>query len=140
MDRILVVAATHAEAAHVPPHLPVVVTGLGKTAAAVATTEALVGVEREGLTVINIGSAGALRDGLSGCHEAGTVLAARDRSGLAGHRLSRSRRTAVMARDSMSEPAQPRRLLKKRNIGDLSLECRTPPRAQAGRRSRVRVD
>ena len=64
MDRVLVVAATRAEAAHVPEHLPVVVTGLGKTAAAVATTEALVGVEREGLTVVNIGSAGALREHL----------------------------------------------------------------------------
>ena len=74
MDRVLVVAATRAEAAHVPEHLPVVVTGLGKTAAAVATTEALVGVDRDGLTVVNIGSAGALRDGLSGVHEVGTVL------------------------------------------------------------------
>ena len=74
MDRVLVVAATRAEAAHVPAHLPVVVTGLGKTAAAVATTEALVGADRDGLTVVNIGSAGALRDGLSGVHEVGTVL------------------------------------------------------------------
>jgi adenosylhomocysteine nucleosidase len=74
MDRVLVVAATRAEAAYVPQHLPVVVTGLGKTAAAVATTEALVGVDLDGLTVVNIGSAGALRDGLSGVHEVGTVL------------------------------------------------------------------
>lgn len=74
MDRFLVVAATRAEAAHVPGDLPVVVTGLGKTAAAVAVTEALVGVEREGLTVVNIGSAGALRDGLTGLHEVGTVF------------------------------------------------------------------
>ena len=43
--RVLVVAATHAEAAHVPEHLPVIVTGLGKTAAAVGVTEALVGVD-----------------------------------------------------------------------------------------------
>lgn len=74
MDRWLVVAATRAEAAHVPEHLPVVVTGLGKTAAAVAVTEALVGVELDGLTVVNIGSAGALRDGLTGVHEVGTVV------------------------------------------------------------------
>jgi nucleoside phosphorylase len=74
MDRFLVVAATRAEAAHVPEHLPVVITGMGKTAAAVAVTEALVGVERDGLTVLNIGSAGALRDGLAGVHEVGTVL------------------------------------------------------------------
>lgn len=74
MERFLVVAATRAEAAHVPEHLPVVITGMGKTAAAVAVTEALVGVERDGLTVLNIGSAGALRDGLAGVHEVGTVL------------------------------------------------------------------
>jgi adenosylhomocysteine nucleosidase len=72
--RVLVVAATHAEAAHVPGHLPVVVTGLGKTAAAVGVTEALVGVDLSGLEVVNIGTAGALRDGLAGLHEVGTVL------------------------------------------------------------------
>ena len=74
MERVLVVAATRAEAAHVPGQLPVVVTGMGKTAAAVATTEALVGVDLDGLTVVNIGSAGALRDGYVGLHEVGTVL------------------------------------------------------------------
>ena len=74
MERVLVVTATRAEAAHVPDELPVVVSGLGKTAAAVATTEALLGMERDGLTVVNIGTAGALRDGLAGLHEVGTVL------------------------------------------------------------------
>ena len=73
-ERVLVVAATHAEAAYVPEHLPVVVTGLGKTPAAVGVTEALVGVDLAGLTVVNIGTAGALRDGLVGLHEVGTVL------------------------------------------------------------------
>lgn len=72
-ERLLVVAATRAEAAYVPDGLPVVVTGIGKTAA-VATTEALLTRDREGLTVVNIGSAGALRDGLSGLHEIGSVL------------------------------------------------------------------
>lgn len=72
--RVLVVSATHAEAAHVPQHLPVVVTGLGKTAAAVGVTEALVGVDLSGLVVVNVGTAGALRDGLAGLHEVGTVL------------------------------------------------------------------
>ncbi|KRF34502.1 nucleosidase [Nocardioides sp. Soil805] len=71
----LVVAATAAEAAHVPAHLPLVVTGLGKTAAAVATTRALAAYDDvSGLTVVNIGTAGALRPGLSGLHEPGTVL------------------------------------------------------------------
>ena len=72
--RLLVVAATAAEAAHVPPGHPVVVTGLGKTAAAVATTQALLEADRDGLTVVNIGTAGALRDGVAGIHEVGRVL------------------------------------------------------------------
>ena len=72
--RFLVVAATRAEAAHVPAHLPVVITGLGKTAAAVATTQALLQTDRDGLTVVNVGTAGALRAGVEGLHEVGTVI------------------------------------------------------------------
>ncbi len=71
---MLVVAATQAEAAYVPRHLPVIVTGLGKTAAAVTTAHALATVDRAGLTVVNIGTAGALRPGLIGLHLPGTVL------------------------------------------------------------------
>lgn len=75
MSSLLIVAATRAEAAYVPPNLPLVITGLGKTAAAVATTRALAGLSSlAGLTVINIGTAGALRDGLSGLHEPGVVV------------------------------------------------------------------
>jgi adenosylhomocysteine nucleosidase len=70
----LIISATRAEAAYVPDGLPVVVTGIGKTAAAVATTEALATRSREGLTVVNIGTAGALRDGLTGLFTPGTVL------------------------------------------------------------------
>ncbi|HSE07353.1 MAG TPA: nucleosidase [Nocardioidaceae bacterium] len=73
-DQILVVAATKAEAAHVPSHLPVVVTGMGKTAAAVATTRALVGVDPARTLVVNIGTAGALHDGLEGIHLPGTTI------------------------------------------------------------------
>lgn len=73
-QQVLVVAATRAEAAHVPRHLPVVVTGLGKTAAAVATTRALVGVDPARTLVVNIGTAGALRDGLEGLHRPGTTI------------------------------------------------------------------
>ncbi len=51
-----------------------VVTGLGKTAAAVATTRALVGVDPGRTLVVNIGTAGALRDGLEGLHVPGTAL------------------------------------------------------------------
>lgn len=70
----LVVAATKAEATYVPDRLPLVVTGLGKTAAAVGTTRALACADLAGLTVVNIGTAGALRPGLAGLHVPGTVL------------------------------------------------------------------
>jgi adenosylhomocysteine nucleosidase len=72
--RLLIVSATRAEAAHVPEGLPVVVTGLGETAAAVATTRALLESDRTGLTVVNVGTAGALRPGVAGLHEVGTVI------------------------------------------------------------------
>lgn len=70
MTRFLVVAATAAEAAYLPGDLPVVVTGLGKTAAAVATARALAAYDDlADLVVLNVGTAGALRDGVSGLHE-----------------------------------------------------------------------
>ena len=73
--RYLVGAATAADAAHVPADLSLVITGMGKTAAAVATARALAAYDDlAGLTVLNIGSAGALRPGLSGVHEPGVVL------------------------------------------------------------------
>lgn len=73
--RILVVAATTAEAAHVPADLPLVITGIGKTAAAVATARALAGYDDPtALTVVNIGTAGALGAGFDGLHEPGVVL------------------------------------------------------------------
>jgi adenosylhomocysteine nucleosidase len=71
----LVVAATAAEAAHVPADLPLVITGMGKTAAAAATARALAAYDdAAGVTVINIGTAGALRPGLAGLFEPGVVL------------------------------------------------------------------
>jgi nucleoside phosphorylase len=70
--RPLVVVATEAEAAHVPPGLRLIVTGVGKTAAAVATTRAV--LEERPSQVINVGSAGALRDGIAGVLEIGKVL------------------------------------------------------------------
>jgi adenosylhomocysteine nucleosidase len=74
VSRLLVVVATRAEAAHVPTGLEVVVTGLGKTAAAVATTRALLPGAPADTTVVNIGTAGALRPGVSGLFEVGAVL------------------------------------------------------------------
>jgi adenosylhomocysteine nucleosidase len=60
----------------VPAGLDVVVTGIGKTAAAVATTAALSALEvgREDVTVLNIGTAGALDDDHCGLHLPSTVI------------------------------------------------------------------
>jgi adenosylhomocysteine nucleosidase len=70
---VLVVSATAAEAAHVPDGMPVLITGIGKVAAASAVARAL--AARPDITqVINIGSAGALHDHLEGLHEVGRVL------------------------------------------------------------------
>ncbi|HSU03069.1 MAG TPA: nucleosidase [Nocardioides sp.] len=75
MSSFLVVAATAAEAAHVPADLSLVITGLGKTAAAAVTARALAAYDdTSGLTVLNIGTAGALRPGLTGLFEPGVVL------------------------------------------------------------------
>lgn len=72
---LLVVAAIEAEAAHVPDDVEVLITGVGKTLAAVAVTRAICEhPRREELTVVNIGTAGALRGGVTGVHEIGTVL------------------------------------------------------------------
>jgi adenosylhomocysteine nucleosidase len=70
--RPLVVVATEAEAEHVPAGMRLVVTGIGKTAAAVATTRAA--LQERPSHVVNVGSAGALRDGLAGLFEIGTVV------------------------------------------------------------------
>lgn len=75
MTNYLVVTATPMEAAYVPDDLPMVISGIGKTAAAVATARALAGYgDLNDLTVVNIGTAGALRDGVTGIHEPGVVL------------------------------------------------------------------
>jgi adenosylhomocysteine nucleosidase len=62
----LVVSAVAGEARYVPDGLPVLVTGVGKTAAAVAVSRALAGRDVSELVVLNVGTTGALRDGLSG--------------------------------------------------------------------------
>jgi adenosylhomocysteine nucleosidase len=69
----LVVSATPEEAVHVPSSLPVLLTGVGKVAAAAAVARAL--AQRPEVTeVVNIGSAGALHDHLAGVHVVGRVL------------------------------------------------------------------
>jgi adenosylhomocysteine nucleosidase len=64
----LVVSAVAGEARYVPEGIPVVVTGVGKTAAAVATARALAARDTSRLVVLNVGTTGALRDGLSGVY------------------------------------------------------------------------
>ncbi|MBA4086077.1 MULTISPECIES: nucleosidase [Janibacter] len=72
---LLVVAAIAAEAAHVPEDVEVLLTGVGKSLAAVAVTRAVCEhPHREDLVVVNIGTAGALRPDVTGLHEIGTVL------------------------------------------------------------------
>lgn len=71
----LVVAAAASEAAYVPDGVPVLVAGIGKTAAAVSVTRALAQMpDLSDLVLVNIGTAGALRPGLSGLHEPAAVL------------------------------------------------------------------
>jgi len=70
----LVVSATRGEARYVPEGIPVVVTGIGKTAAAVITTRALAARDTSDLVVLNIGTTGALRDGLSGLYLPSEVI------------------------------------------------------------------
>ena len=62
------VSAVAGEARYVPAGVPVVVTGVGKTAAAVATAQALAERDTSDLVVLNVGTTGALRDGLSGLY------------------------------------------------------------------------
>jgi len=76
MDRseVIVVSATEAEAAHVPAGLRTVISGIGKVDAAAAVTEAVLTHRGSGRpTVINIGTAGALRSGVSGLYRPSAV-------------------------------------------------------------------
>jgi nucleoside phosphorylase len=70
----LVVSAVAGEARYVPEGIPVVVTGIGKTAAAVTVSRALADRDTTDLVVLNVGTTGALRDGLSGLFLPSTVI------------------------------------------------------------------
>ncbi len=61
------------EAEHLDTDLPILFTGMGKVNAAVAVAAALSAGPRPS-EIINLGTAGALRGGLSGTHEIGTVV------------------------------------------------------------------
>jgi adenosylhomocysteine nucleosidase len=73
MPEPLVVVALEEEAAHLDTHLPILITGVGKVNAAIAVTRRLTSSPRPSM-IINLGTAGGLRPGLSGTHEIGTVL------------------------------------------------------------------
>nr|WP_202888103.1 nucleosidase [Kribbella solani] len=70
----MVISAVAGESRYVPVGVPVVVTGVGKTAAAVAVSRALAGRDTAGLVVLNVGTTGALRDGLAGLYFPSTVI------------------------------------------------------------------
>ncbi|TCO23404.1 adenosylhomocysteine nucleosidase [Kribbella steppae] len=70
----LVVSAVAGEARYVPAGIPVVVTGVGKTAAAVATARALGERDSSELVVLNVGTTGALRDGMAGLYLPSQVI------------------------------------------------------------------
>ncbi|MBM7366336.1 nucleosidase [Gordonia hydrophobica] len=61
---VLVVSATRAEAAHVPPGTDLLITGIGKVRAASALARRLALGDYH--RVVNIGTSGALRDGYRG--------------------------------------------------------------------------
>ena len=74
MSEYLVVCAVAGEARYVPAGVPLVVTGVGKTPAAVAVSRALAERDTSDLVVLNVGTTGALRDGLSGLFLPSTVI------------------------------------------------------------------
>lgn len=71
MTDLLVVVAVPQEATHLR-HVDVVLTGIGKVAAAVAVSRAV--AQRRPSRVLNVGTAGALHDGWEGVHRIGRVL------------------------------------------------------------------
>ena len=73
----LFVVAAHSEAAAFDASLPVLITGIGKIAAATILTECLWHYRAAGgmpSAIVNIGTAGALREGCSGTHVINTVM------------------------------------------------------------------
>jgi adenosylhomocysteine nucleosidase len=67
----MIVVALRSEAAHLGGH-DVVLTGIGKVSAAVSVSRAI--VRHRPAFVLNVGTAGALRDGLEGAHRIGRVI------------------------------------------------------------------
>ncbi|MFG2479636.1 nucleosidase [Streptomyces fagopyri] len=72
-DRPLIVAAVEQEAARLDDRFPLLVTGMGKVNAAAALALTLSRGERPG-EIVNLGTAGALKEGLPGVHEISRVV------------------------------------------------------------------
>ena len=72
-DLPLIVVALEEEATHLhTSDIPVLVTGIGKVNAAIATSKIL--GEHTPTFIANLGTAGALKDGLNGTYDIGTVI------------------------------------------------------------------
>ena len=71
MSGLLVVVAVPQEATHIVG-TEIVLTGIGKVAAAMSVTRAI--IEQRPTSVLNVGTAGALHDGLEGVHVIGRVI------------------------------------------------------------------
>lgn len=71
--RLLLVVAVEHEAVALPRDLPLLVTGVGKVNAALAVSRALADPAARPDLVLNVGTAGALRDGMEGTHVIGRV-------------------------------------------------------------------
>ncbi|MBB5870198.1 adenosylhomocysteine nucleosidase [Allocatelliglobosispora scoriae] len=72
-DRPLIVVALPEEAAHLRTDLPILLTGVGKVEAATAVASLLASGPRP-KEIINLGTAGALRAGLTGTFEVSKVI------------------------------------------------------------------
>ncbi|ANE04955.1 nucleosidase [Corynebacterium crudilactis] len=69
MTSTLYVSATHEEAAHLPLEIDLLVTGIGTQAATMMLTKELATREVLPSRIINVGTAGALVDGMAGVYE-----------------------------------------------------------------------
>ncbi|WP_394427898.1 nucleosidase [Streptomyces sp. SGAir0957] len=72
--RPLIVTAAEAEAARFDATCPVLVTGMGKVRAAMELTRALSSAQARPRAIVNLGTAGALKDTLSGIVEVSRVI------------------------------------------------------------------
>jgi adenosylhomocysteine nucleosidase len=75
-DVPLLVVAVHHEAEHLDTDLPILITGVGKLSASRSVLGALAPLpaDRRPGMLLNLGSAGALHDGIEGTHVVGTLL------------------------------------------------------------------